>query len=205
MKGKHSIILFVVVALGILVGTNLNGNDLGITMFSNSEVVIEPTILKEKQQKQINDFYNYVYQHLKVLDEIDATFVNVENTKVSRVELYEYFSKLVNLMEEGQHSPLGNAIPQGLSATEQETFDAIIVELYKVFQYRKFAYKNFKEYLDTNSLATLEEGKLYLSDSNSSKLDATVHLAIIQDEYNIQAEKTLLIPNNKNSSKREIL
>lgn len=188
MKVIHSIILIIVVALGIIIGTNMKQNDFPLQIETNQNQSLEPTVSKEEQKEQVQKFYDYVKEILLIFDKIDSNFIDIEQTNISKVQLYDYFNELIDLMEEGQLSPLGKAIPNSLNSTQKKEFQIIADELDNAFTYRKFAYQKFVKYMETNNITTLSEGRLWLNDGKSSQMGVVVYLANIGVQYDLQTD-----------------
>ncbi|WP_075981579.1 hypothetical protein [Bacillus massilinigeriensis] len=198
MKKNNIIPLIVVIGLGIYVGLSMNnkGNPTEqstVANVSESEINEESSVGElslEEKQKRFMTYYENIKQIFDSFEKIDEAVKTMSNSNPSRLESYQNFQKLRDLMEEGQRRPVYN--PEGFNESETEMFKAVDSGLSEAFQYRKFAYEHMMEYLDTDSLAKADEAKQWLESANHSLNSAMINLATLKLMYD---------PSEKNETK----
>ncbi|WP_342433238.1 hypothetical protein [Neobacillus sp. FSL H8-0543] len=153
---------------------------------SNTKVV---EVSNEVKQERFNDFYSKIYEFVDNFEKIDSTIAQLDGKNVSRLQTYELFKKLKDAMEEGQKLPISRLVPEGFSPSQEETFTAITRELDHTFQYRKFAYEHYMEYVDNNSIKDADKSKEWLLSAQSSLQSVITNLEALKIELNASAEE----------------
>lgn len=192
MKLNH-VILIVVIALAVYVGVSLNvENTIAIKNNSNDNQISNNSPIdrdinqtksaKEGQQTEFVNFYQSIYKFIHSLEEIDHKTKTLAEQNPSRTQQYQYFSNVINVMEEGQRFPLTRLIPQGFSKSQTEIMNNTTRELNNAFQYRKFGYEYYLEYLETGSPETYNTSKEWMSSGNSSLKSVIINLEALRVE-----------------------
>ncbi|MDN3015789.1 hypothetical protein PH210_06160 [Paenibacillus sp. BSR1-1] len=192
MKLNH-LILVIIIGVAVYIGLHSNFKTHSVTennvsQEKKSKDISKETVSIEDKQKSFTDFYNKVYDLIHNFEKIDTALNTLSKSNPSKLQAYEAFTKLRDSMEQGQKLPLGTLIPEAFSKTQEKTFNDIVDDLYKTFQYRKFAYDHFLNYLDKNSLKEEEEAKQWLSSAHSSQQSATINLVGLKAEIGLTGE-----------------
>lgn len=193
----NPVILIIVVALAIYIGLNLN-NDNTIankSIFKDDQVSsnvyvekvtdknidkTEPT--KEDQQKEFMNFYNNINKLVHNFEEIDKTTASIAKQNPPRTQQYEFFLKAKKTMEKGQKLPLTTLIPKGFNESQTKVMTDTVRELDNAFQYRKFGYEHYLEYLETGSPKTYNTSKEWMNSANYSLQSVVINLEALKVE-----------------------
>lgn len=88
-------------------------------------------------------------------------------------------------MDEGQRIPFGRMAPAGFSSEHEELMGEITSDLYNAFQYRKFSYEHFMEYLNTDDLEKQVTAGQWLNDSRSTMMEIAANIGIIKADLGL--------------------
>lgn len=189
------IILIIVVILAVYIGLNIN-NEQSSTISSDENKTLEAknikneksinrkVISKEEQQKEFMIFYNNIYKTVHSFEKIDSSTKKLANNKPTRLQQYEYFTQLKDVMEKGQMLPLG--YPDVFSKSQTKIFETITNDLRSTFQYRKFAYENYLKYLNTGDLEKFSTSKEWLSSAQGSLQSVIINLESLKMKLDIK-------------------
>ncbi|WP_391116832.1 hypothetical protein [Psychrobacillus sp. L3] len=189
----HHVIFIVVVALAVYVGVNMNNeNTIAIQGISNDNQAsstlpvngsVEQTeALEEQQRDAFKRFYQNMYKFVHNFDEIDESTTSMAAQNPSRNQQYEYFSKVKNAMEEGQKLPLTRLVPGGFSNSQTKIMNDSTTELYHAYQYRKFGYEHYLEYLETESPKEYNTSVEWINSGNDSLRAVIINLEALRME-----------------------
>jgi len=159
----------------------------------------EMLVSKEEQQERFEVFYDQVFKLVNFLKDLDGTITKLEDQNPAKLQLYEYFKKFKGLMEDGQNQPLGSLVPEGFNQIQEEQMSDITTNMDRTFQYRKFAYDHFLQYIDTGSIKSADESKEWLKSAHNSLQSAITNLELIKLELGIVADSS----QNTDSSKED--
>ncbi|MGM0836550.1 MAG: hypothetical protein ACQEV7_10355 [Bacillota bacterium] len=190
------VILVIIIILAVYIGSNNSIDQViekmnGITISKESETSDTQKIVisKEEQQTKFKGFESQVLKFVNDFEKIDNNVSNLSKQNISKVEAYNSFKELSDVMEQGQRLPLGNLVPEGFSSEHEKTMNEIIKELDNVFQYRKFAYEHFMEFLQTGNLEKQATAKAWLNDGQSSLFAIAAHLGTLKVDLGLNEEE----------------
>jgi hypothetical protein len=186
----NPVILIIVVVLAVSIGLNLNNESTVPTKEVTSSYAdvgnvnnsSEQKLTEEEKKEGFKNFYQNIYKFVLNFEEIDKATSSLAEQNPSRIQQHEFFDKTRQVMEEGQMLPLTSLIPKGFNKSQIEIMKETTTELDHAFQYRKFGYEHYLEYLETGSPKTYNTSKEWINSANSSLQTVIINLEVLKEE-----------------------